>query len=136
MPLDKKFKVLLGLFGSDKARENFLALCKEYNSERVSQVVSQEDSENYRRKRPVTYSPPKRAALHNSIMETISRLATQTKNLTGEQEAALRDFHSREHVAEAIQAYILAEKGITGGGEIERRDMSDVAYFHSLGKEH
>jgi len=140
LPSKTKFKVLLDLFGSEKARENFISLCKEYNIERTRQVILQDTVENYRPTKSIDYSPPKRAELHNNIMEIIAKLAVQLKKVTPLQKSVLRDFHSRENVAEAIKAFILAEQGATGAEEElskgESKNMSDVAHFHSLGKEH
>jgi hypothetical protein len=139
LSLKEKFAVLLSVFGTEQARRNFIALCREYNTERVAQVVSQDDGENYRAKKSIVYSPPQRANLHNRIMETIGKLSVQSKKITPRQEAVLRDFHSREKVAEAVAAFILAESGLGGGDDLSeegRKNMSDTAYFHSLGREH
>lgn len=135
----KKFEIILGLFGSDKARENFIALCKEYDQERSEQVVLSGDAENYKHgDKKIPYSPPKRAHLHNKVMETIAKLATQSKKLTPLQEAVLRDLHSRENAAQAIHKYLL--EGHTADDEEDeirkKGGQSEVAYFHSLGKEH
>lgn len=77
----EKFEVLLGLFGNEKARQNFITLCKEYRVERVTQVVSQDQNETFVPKGKEEYSPPKRADLHNKIMEIIAKLAIQSKKL-------------------------------------------------------
>ena len=139
--LKAKFEILLGLFGSEKARQNFISLCKEYHKERIRQIILQDEGENYKPKNTITYSPPKRADLHNKIMEIIGKLAIQLKNTTPLQEATLRDLSSRENVAEAIREFILAEQGTIRDGEEElleenRKNMSDVAYYHSLGNDH
>ncbi len=137
----EKFEVLLSLFGSEKARKNFISLCKEYHMERVTRVILQDQNENFIPKDKATYSPPKRADLHNRIMEIIGKLAVQSKNITPLQEAVLRDFHSRECVAKAIRDFILTEQGIQRDGEEEllekkKEGMSETAYYHSLGEDH
>ncbi len=136
----EKFDILLKMFGTDKARENFISMCKEYSSQRVGQEVSYGDAENYRHNRKISYSPPKRAALHNSIMDIIAKIAVQTKSLSPAQQLVLKDFQSRESVAEAIRAYLLAGKKIIDDEEEEAKKSptgkSDVARFHSLGREH
>ncbi|MBU0998994.1 hypothetical protein KKG24_01650 [Patescibacteria group bacterium] len=139
--LKAKFEILLGLFGSEKARQNFISLCNEYNVERVKRIILQDQNETFIPKDKVAYSPPKRADLHNKIMEIISKLAVQSKKITLLQEAVLRDFHSREYVAEAIKEFISTEKETTrdGGEELSGengKNMSGVAYFHSLGNDH
>lgn len=138
----EKFEILLSLFGNKQARENFISLCKEYHREKIQQTILPEDAENHRLKKKIIYSPPRRAHLHNAIMDTIARLATQSRNLTSSQESVLRDLHSRENVAEAIRAYILSENGVNeedDEDEIMKKGTSsesEVAHFHSLGREH
>ena len=140
----EKFNILLGLFGTDRARKSFLETCKNYLSARIMHETQAKmsDAENYRTKK-ITYSPPERANIHNAIMDTISRLATETKNPTPEQSAILRDFYSREDIATAIKSYFTHESKTEyikdedeDKPEVKKKDMSDPAYFHYLGKEH
>ena len=142
LPPYEKFNILLGLFGTDKARENFLETCKKYLSARIAHEtqINTSEAENYRPKK-ITYSPPQRASLHNAIMDTISRLATETKNPSPEQSAVLSDFYSREDIAKSIKSYFAHESSQEylddeDEPKVNRRDISGPAYFHSLGKEH
>ena len=137
----EKFDIILGLFGTEQARENFISLCQEYYKARMEQAPPIEDAENYRSQRKVGYSPPRRAYVHNIIMETLTRLATESKNLTPVQESVLRDFHSRDNVAQAIKEYVFAgedkdEEDDEDVVQKKKGDMSGPAYFHSLGREH
>lgn len=64
---------ILEMFGSDKVRENFLDLCKQYyeklRAQKLSSVKDYSESEKGR------------ADLHNKIMKIIQKLSlTQTKN--------------------------------------------------------
>lgn len=133
----EKFEILLGIFGTDKARDNFLSVCREYLASRKSSVKV-EDAENYSPESKVRYSSPRRAELHNYIMETMTLLATEAKDLTPEEEEALKDLHSREAMAQAIKEYVLAEEHREDDDEDEvakkQSGMSPTAYFHSLGK--
>lgn len=140
----KKFEILLTLFGSDNAREHFISLCREYDTERSNDVAvaGMGDAENYRHgRKAVPYSPPKRAHLHNRIMEIIGKLATQSKKLTPHQEKVLTDLGSRENVAQAIHAYVLNRENEDDGYDEEEeirkgQKQSEVAYYHSLGRDH
>ncbi len=133
----QKFDILLGLFGSAEARDRFVSICKEYYIARTKQTVQGNDGENHKPKKGVVYSPPKRAALHNKIMDTIGRIATESKNLNELQLSVLRNFASRENVAQAIKGYILAENTLEEDEDedaIKKTTMSETAYFHSLSK--
>lgn len=138
----KNFEALLGIFGNEKARDSFIDLCKKYWEARLISGISLGDSENYRPVRKVEYSPPGRADIHNEIMEIISRLATQAKNLNPEQTEALRVFVNREEVAQSIREYIADEKEKDNeyyadedqpDSKIDPRRNSDTAYYHNLG---
>ena len=130
----EKFGEVLKLFGTDQAREGFLATCKEYISTR--RIENTKDGENY--SRDIKYSHPKRADLHNTIMDILSRLATQSKNISPQQETILRKMHNRDDAAEIIRAYVVATEHQEDEDEDEkikrRQTMSGTAYFHSLGK--
>lgn len=134
-----KLKVILDLFGSDAARDAFLDTCKGYVAAcKVS--LPGADSENYS-SRQQKYYPPQRAHLHNSIMDTLSRLAVQSKELSPLQQEILREMHDRNTAGEIIRAYVLALENAEDEDEIEeqnqkRKEKSGVAYFHSLEKEH
>lgn len=133
-----KLDVILGLFGSEKARQNFISLCEEYNMERTRSRILPDDAEGSGlKKAKISYSPPKRAHLHNMIMEIIGKLAIQFENPTPLQKKVLGELHSRENVAEAIRAYIINERGAgqeDGEREIRENTKSPTAYFHFLNK--
>lgn len=141
----EKFDVLLGFFGSEKARNAFLEKCKMYLLARAAHEaqVNLGDSENYRKVKNVSYSVPQRAETHNAIMDTIKALATEIKTFTETQEEVIRFFSNREEVAKAIKEYFKDQKerdkeyyNDEDEPDVNRRDMSGPAYFHSLGKEH
>ena len=138
----EKFDILLGLFGTNKAREKFLEICKNYLSARITTdiQINTSNSENYSTKK-IPYSPPGRALLHNIIMDTISKLAVETRDPTEVQSQVLRDFYSREEIAKAIKSYFaheIKQENIDDEDELEKKKikMSGPAYFHSLGREH
>jgi len=79
--------------------------------------------------------------LHNSIMDTLSRLAIQSKDLSPIQRDILREMHDRNNAGEIIRAYVVAQEGKEDDEDIDEKQrrrgkMSDIAHFHSLGKEH
>ncbi|KKW02564.1 MAG: hypothetical protein A3J04_01270 [Candidatus Ryanbacteria bacterium RIFCSPLOWO2_02_FULL_47_14] len=139
--LNKKDKLdaILSLFGSDAARDAFINTCKEYVAARKISLPGP-DGENYS-DRPKRYSPPQRAHLHNSIMDTLSRLAIQSKDLSPIQRDIFREMHDRNNAGEIIRAYVVAQEGKEDDEDIDEKQrrrgkMSDIAHFHSLGKEH
>jgi hypothetical protein len=136
----KKFEVLLSIFGTDSAREQFLELCRKYHTARGNSRHPSplSDSENYISHAQPVYTTPQRAETHNEIMRTIGALGVQAKNLAPLQQEVLLEFASREEVAMAIKEYVLAEQHREEDDEDEERkktqNMSPTAYFHSLGK--
>lgn len=62
----KSLASLLCLFGTERAKENFLRLCREYYGERVRQEAAEHAGQ------PVTGS--RRAEIHNQIMEVVQKL--------------------------------------------------------------
>ncbi len=137
----ENFRTILGMFGTTKAKGRFLSLCREYWTVRAVHDISLGDGENYHPSRKIEYSPQGRADTHNAIMDTIGRLAVQTKKYTPKQEMALRAFAEREEVAQAIREYILDEKDKDKdylededqpGSKTDPRKVSDVAYYHNL----
>lgn len=137
----EKLNTLLGMFGTEKARDNFISLCEQYYKARTEQVQANNDTENYSRNKKVVYSPPRRAQIHNAIMEIIGRIATESKNPTAEQAEVLRDFASRENVAQAIKEYVLHQDSVDEEDDEDeavkkKQNMSGPSYFHSLGREH
>jgi|GEM_PF-1189448 len=136
----ERLEVVLGLFGTDVARKNFLDKCRAYNIER-KQSVPTSDGKNYQTK-GVKYSLPKRAFLHNSIMDTISRLGVQTKKLSALQREVLSELASREEVARCIRDYVVFEEGRDDDNEDEQLPTVDsssnfgASKWHTLGREH
>ncbi len=131
----EKFEEILKLFGTETAREAFVATCKEYISTR--RIENSRDGENYSRG-STKYSHPKRADLHNTIMDILARLGAQSKNISAQQETILREIHNRDDAAEIIKAYIVTTEHQKDEDEDEKikkkQNMSGTAYFHSLGK--
>ncbi len=133
----EKFEIILGLFGTDTAREAFIETCKQYVSSRRDSVL-RPDAENYQAGHRPAYSPPRRANLHNSIMETLTSIATQSKSLSPLQTKVLREMYDRNITAEIVKEYIASISNNDEGDEDEkqkkRSGQSDTAYYHSLGK--
>jgi len=67
-----KLDEILRMFGTETARENFLALCSEYYGERVRQETAEHVQI------PITNS--RRAELHNDIMVIIQKLYTRSSS--------------------------------------------------------
>lgn len=91
------FSVLLGMFGSQKTRANFVMLCQSYWRERYRDAA--QDGENSVMTR--------RSEYHNAIMATIERINSQIKEPTELQQQVLRRLlGSREEVAQCAKAYL------------------------------
>jgi hypothetical protein len=129
----EKFEHILSLFGTKVARDNFIDTCKKYIAERRTSSGSgrSEYSETGH-----IYSPPKRADLHNAIMDTLKRLVAQTKKIDPVTEKVLREVASREAMALITQEWVSAEEY----GEDEDEDHRarkgtswPTAFFHSRG---
>lgn len=133
-----KFRIVLKMFGTEQARQNFIKKCQEYYAIRTK-TQARANVENYRKGPKVDYSPPKRAEVHNAIMDTIKRLAN-AKKWGPLQEKVLNEMSDREVVAQIIHDYLSHEKWLAesddeyknSGGPKE--GQSDTAYFHSLGR--
>jgi aromatic ring-opening dioxygenase LigB subunit len=134
---NEKFEIILRLFGTASARDNFIDLCENYLRERGTSV-SHEDAETYRPKVSHTYSPPRRANYHNRIMTTLRNLSLQ--RLAPLQEKVLREMAEREAAALIIKAGMLAREDADFEDEDDSPargkniNPSGTAYFHSLGK--
>lgn len=133
----QKFEKVLKLFGSASARNNFLEACRKYAALRMKAQLDTH-GEDYQPITRKTYSPPRRANLHNQIMETLKNLSLQ--RLDPLSERILREMASRETAGQIIKDWVLAEETNQEEDEAEqerkRDDMSGPAYFHSLGREH
>jgi hypothetical protein len=115
----EKFQIVLGLFGTPAARENFIDLCKNYLEAQNEQMVASNSEESYRKgKNSVSYSSPHRAKFHNKIMATLHGLALQ--KLKPIQEKVLFPMHDRE-VAAGIIAAGISEMG---GGDFKNEAPS------------
>jgi hypothetical protein len=135
----EKLEVILALFGTDSAREAFVETCRKYIEARDRAVrESYAPVESVRRR--AVMSSPKQAVLHNKIMDALTRLASQSLNISPLQSEVLREMHNRDTTAQIIREYV-AFKGATDvvdeddedeGGR--KKGMSDTAYYHSLGK--
>lgn len=135
----EKMRVVLGLFGSEKARENFLNLCREYNEIRNKHKARAMlvDGENYSRGK--SDSSGQRATIHNAIMTTLGKLSMQ--KLQPDQQAVLNEMASRDFTAQVIHDYlaedaVIHQEYVDSGedDEYKKPPQSNVAYFHSLGK--
>lgn len=85
-----------------------------------------------------TYSPPKRADFHNQIMDTLKKLATQTRKMDPVTQKVLYEVASREAMALIAQEWVSANEY----GEDEDEDhkarrgtSSTTAFFHSRGED-
>jgi hypothetical protein len=132
----EKFDIVLKLFGTEKARDSFIELCKEYASLRIANSADAA-GENYMPRQKRTYSPPRRANLHNRIMETLKALSLQ--RLDPLPEKVLFEMASRETAGKIVKEWELAnehEDDEEDEAVRKRGDMSGSAYYHSLGREH
>ncbi|HEB01443.1 MAG TPA: hypothetical protein ENI16_00405 [Candidatus Portnoybacteria bacterium] len=87
---------ILEMFGTEKARENFLDLLEKYRQKYLEQKLSSP--------RAYTESEKGRAALHNQVMETFQRLSL-TAQPNSEEEKILRELADRERTHEVIRDY-------------------------------
>jgi hypothetical protein len=131
----EKFERLLDLFGNGTARDTFIETCRKYVAEkRLSSGSGRNEYPGEKQK----YSPPKRADLHNSIMETLKRLATQTRKMDPVTEKVLFEVASRETMASIAEEWISSNE--YGEDEDEDRKArkgtsSMTAFFHSRGED-
>lgn len=68
-----KLEDILKMFGSEDAREIFLALCSDYYGERVRQTTAEQANLHVQNSR--------RAELHNRIMDIIQKLYTRGSSI-------------------------------------------------------
>src|SRR3989338_4569860 len=138
----EKFEAVLSLFGTDEARGNFVRLCRDYTEARANAVTASYSPEVSVR-RTAIISNLQQAALHNRIMDALTRIASQAPAiapLTPTQQSVLREMHDREVTVKIIREYIsLApmpkeeeEEGGTGNGK--KGGMSDIAHYRLLNK--
>jgi len=137
----EKFEVILKLFGSETARHAFIETCKQYVALRTfsSESALEEGQGDERDKYTLS---PKRAILHNRIMETLKHLSLG--RLDPLSEKVLHEMASREITKQIVKEWVLAhenavdeDEDIKATEEIRKKnDMSGPSYFHSLGKEH
>jgi hypothetical protein len=132
----EKLEAILGLFGTDSARESFIENCEEYIKARNKAARESYSLDSSVRSRSVT-SGPVQAIIHNKIMGTLIRLATQSQNISPLQREILREMHDRDVTAKIVGEYV-ASKNISKGNGAEEEDgrgrVSGAAYYHSLGK--
>ena len=131
----EKFERLLTLFGTASSRDNFIDLCRKYIAERR---MSSHSGRNEPSEIKKVYSPPKRANFHNAIMDTLKRLATQTRKIDPITEKVLNEVASRETIAAIAEEWVSANEY----GEEEDEDQkarkgtsSMSAFFHSRGED-
>jgi hypothetical protein len=94
------------------------------------------DAEHYQPTGKRTYSPPRRAILHNQIMDTLKRLSLQKLNPLSQK--VLYEMADREVAGDIIKEWVLANEN-EEDEDVEahkRNNMSGPAYFHSLGNEY
>lgn len=137
----EKMEVVLALFGTDSARETFIQLCRDYIEARDKAVRESYSPDVSVRRRAIT-SSPKQAIIHNRIMDTLTRLASQSTNISPLQSEILRQMHDRDVTAQIIREYVMQKEASRSDDEDEdekgrrKGGMSDTAYYHSLGREH
>jgi hypothetical protein len=131
----EKFERLLSLFGTETARDRFIETCRNYVAERRKDSGSGRTEYLGAKQK---YSPPKRANFHNAIMDTLKRLATQTKKIDPVTEKILREVASREDMAAIAMDWVAANEY----GEDEDEDQkarrgttTPTAFFHSRGED-
>lgn len=135
----EKFEAILSLFGSDVAREAFVGLCKEYTEARNKANLESYATDFYVRRQAIV-SSPKQAILHNRIMDALTRIASQAPTISPAQREVLREMHDRELTAKLLKEHFSHGKAIReeeedgGTGKGKKNGMSEVAYYHSLGK--
>lgn len=134
----QKLEQILQPFGTDAAREAFIENCKNYIEARTRAVHESYSPDAAIRRRAIT-SGPKQAVIHNTIMDTLTRLAAQSLNISPIQQEILREMHNRDVTADYIKEYVASvDKTIPNEDEEEeghrKKGMSDTAYYHSLGK--
>lgn len=131
----EKFERLLGLFGTEAARAGFIETCEKYVAER--RLNSSSGRSEYAGTKQ-TYSPPKRAALHNKIMDTLTKLATQHKKIDPVTRKVLFEAATRETMASIAQEWVSANEygEDTDEDQQARKGTSSItAFYHSRGQD-
>lgn len=140
----KKIEAILALFGTDAARDVFMKSCREYIKARDIANVESYAPDSFTRRKAIT-SSPKQSIIHNRIMDTLTRLASQAPSISPLQAEVLREMHDRDKTAEIIRKYleetratVVEDEDEEDGerDEKERGGMSDTAFYHFLGKGH
>ena len=136
----EKLEEILKLFGTDQARENFIKTCRDYIEAR-NRAIRESYAEAPSIRRHAVTSGPKQAVIHNKIMDTLTRLASQSLEISPVQREILTEMHNRDVTAQVVREYVESVRAVPkeeseeDAGE-KRGKMSDTAYYHSLGKEH
>ena len=135
----EKLEAILSLFGTNLAREAFIKICERYIEARDKAIHESYSDDTYIRRRAIN-SSPKQAVIHNRIMDTLTRLASQTQTISPLQNEVLRKMADRDITAQSIREYVASKGKVNANEEDEpeqrKKGMSDTAYYHSLGKEH
>lgn len=139
----KKMEAILALFGTDATRDAFVKSCKQYIEARDLANVESYAPDSATRRRTIT-SSPKQSIIHNKIMDTLTRLASQAPTISPLQAEVLREMHDRNITAQIIRKYLESTRAVVVEDddedemkeEKERGGMSDTAYYHFLGKGH
>ena len=131
----EKFELILNLFGTETARRTFIENCRNYVAERRKSSGSGRNEYTDTKR---DYSPPQRAKFHNAIMETLKKLATQSKKIDPVTRKVLFEAASREAMAAIAQEWVAANE--YGEDEDEDRQArkgtsSLTAFYHSRGED-
>lgn len=137
-----KLEAILALFGTEAARKAFLENCRDYTEVRDRANLESFAPDPFTRRKAIS-SNPGRSDLHNRIMETLTRLASQAPIISPLQSEILREMHNREFTAKIIKEYLASKYTVTINEEDEDEEdknekdkggMSDTAYYHFLSK--
>ena len=123
---NEKFEIVLKLFGSAKAKDVFIETCKEYADLRNA-APADALGENYEPRQKRTYSPPRRANIHNRIMETLKQLSLQ--RLDPLSQKVLFEMASRETAGKIIKEWSLTSNHEEDETVRKRNDMSGPTYL-------
>lgn len=133
-------EVVLAMFGTDVARENFKQLCKQYIEVRNRAIHESYAPDTSVRHHAVT-SGPKQAVLHNQIMDAIYRLGSQSVNMSPTQNAVIQEMADRDATVAIIKDYEVAQGVLRKEDDADdeepggrKKGVSDIAYYRSLSK--
>lgn len=110
----KKIERVLKMFGSEKAKENFLSLIDRYY-----EAMSKQKQSSLAVK---SIAETERSNIHNELMEIIQALAVHAKE-GSEEEKILREFADRHKLIEAIDDWIF------GRSERKRKSVTKAGRF-------